>query len=63
MNIRNRTTADIKPMVGFFTFWNLGEDCVRATTTETPKNAGEVHHHSRPALEEEGCSGLSVLCH
>lgn len=63
MNIRNRTTAASKPTVGFCTFWNLGEDCVRATTTEMPKNASEVHHYSWPAMEEEGCSGLSVLCH
>ena len=62
-NVRNRTTAAIKPTVGFCTFWNLGEDRVRATTTEMPKNASEVHHNSRPAMEEEGCSGLSVLCH
>lgn len=61
MNIRNRTTAAIKPTVGFCTFWNLGEDCVRATTTEMPKNAGEVHHHSRPALEEEAVLGCQCF--
>lgn len=63
MNIRNRTTAAIKPTLGFCTSWNLGEDRVRATTTEMPRNASEVRHHSRPAMEEEGSSELPVLCH
>lgn len=63
VNIRNRTTAAIKPTLGFCTSWNLGEDHVRATTMEMPRNASEVRHHSRPAMEEEGSSELPVLCH
>lgn len=39
MNLRNGTTAAIKPTTGFPTFGSLGDACVRTTAAEMPKGA------------------------